>query len=542
MRVVETSSPLFPTFNDNDLIMILHNVQEIYAEEPIMLEFDLPKNGLIVVGDLHGDLYSLLNIILKYGLPPNTNYLFLGDYVDRGLYQVELILFIFLMKLRWPNYVTTLKGNHEDYQCCKAYEFYDECLRIFKRGRRWFTLINHVFDHMPVCAIISNHFFLCHGGISQWLTCRNNIKNISKPTYTNDMYFVEGVLLADLLWADPVPNQIKWFDLSHRNCGYSFNQNALCVVLHALQVKTLIRGHEYYPGGTARNFGNNTCYTVHSTTDHHQIYEPYTNELAERTQIILQQFFLSTIISYNRLTCRWCKQPYPLYVTRRKRCFIYADIFDYMIRNGRSVMYNDETYMKLYWTGSRISLMKRAIELFPITNDIIFGKPTDNDIPRSFRICILTGEYKLMKRIYQIAGKDFATRLEPKFQDICVVDTEIQAPSSRFQKLKKTIKLAMGLEPRKLETEGTAKMPTALPLLPFHTVGNYLGDVNDDINENGSEQMEEPEEESEVSTNIVASDILPLDSTHFHKFREYDETLDNFIASDHLKIFDVDKN
>ncbi|EFO19643.1 hypothetical protein LOAG_08847 [Loa loa] len=426
MKIVETNSALFPTFNDNDLITILHNVQDIYAEEPIMLQFDLPKNGLIVVGDLHGDLYCLLNILLKKGFPPSTKYLFLGDYVDRGLYQVQLILFIFLMKLRWPNYITTLKGNHEDYQCGKEYDFYNECLRTFKQGHRWFTQINHVFDHMPVCAIISNHFFVCHGGISQWMTCRSNISNIPKPTYTNNMHFVEGVILADLLWADPIPEQIEWFTLSKRNCGYSFNHNALCTVLDVLKVKTLIRGHEYYPGGTARNFGDDTCYTVHSTTDH--FYEPFSgtlklekvagkfevvenseliprsaeaNLLAHEMQLELQHSFLPTIISYCRMRCHWCEQPYPLYVTRRKRCIVYGDILDYMMKNGKLVLFADKLIMRLYWRGifwRSISAMKRAIVLFPVTYDIIFGRPSDDDIPRTFRVCVLEEEFELMKK------------------------------------------------------------------------------------------------------------------------------------------------
>lgn len=65
----------------------------------------------------------------------------------------------------------------------------------------------------------------------------------------------------------------RWFSLSRRNCAYSFNYDALKLVLDLLEVKTLIRGHEYYPGGIARNFENDTCYTVHSTTDHQELYD-----------------------------------------------------------------------------------------------------------------------------------------------------------------------------------------------------------------------------------------------------------------------------
>ncbi|KAM3721731.1 Serine/threonine-protein phosphatase PP1-delta [Dirofilaria immitis] len=530
MKVVEINTSLFPTFDDDDLITILHNVQNLYAAEPIMLQFDLPKNGLVVVGDLHGDLYCLLNIVLKNGFPPNTNYLFLGDYVDRGLYQVQLVLFIFLMKLRWPNYITTLKGNHEDYQCGKENEFYDECLRIFKRGRRWYTLINHVFDHMPVCAIISNHFFVCHGGISQWMTCRSNIRNIPKPTYTSDMYFVEGVILADLLWADPIPEQKKWFDLSRRNCGYSFNRCGLVQVLRSIKVKTLIRGHEYYQGGIARNFGDDMCYTVHSTTDQNALYEPYiiesselirrnanAEQLARKAQMEMQYSFFYTVISYDLIACRYCEQPYPLYVTRRKRCFVYADIMDYMIKNGKFILFADKLCGKLYWRGTfwrSTSAMERAIDLFPIAYDMIFGRPTDDDFPRTFRVCILEEEYKLMEKIYKENGINIES-LMPKFRTIFDAHMELQMPVSRFQKLKKRIKLAMGLEPYRPELEYMTSKSAALSW-PLSATISTVDDRNVDKTEErtlniatiGDNQPDEAKEEPDVYARP-----MPFDST-----------------------------
>ncbi|VBB33798.1 unnamed protein product [Acanthocheilonema viteae] len=553
MKVVETNSTLFPTFNDDDLITILHNVQDIYAEEPIMLQFNLSKSGLVVVGDLHGDLYCLLNILSKNGFPPNTKYLFLGDYVDRGLYQVQLILFIFLMKLRWPNYITTLKGNHEDYQCGKEYDFYNECLRMFKQGHRWFTLINHVFDHMPVCAIISNHFFVCHGGISQWMTCRSNLQNIPKPTYTSDMHFVEGVILADLLWADPIPEQRKWFALSQRNCGYSFNQNALNIVLDALNVKTLIRGHEYYPGGTARNFGNDTCYTVHSTTDPQGLHDPFSgtlklekvggtfevfeinqliprnaeaNQLAHKMQVELQRAFLPTIISYNhRMKCRWCEQPYPLYVTRRKRCFSYSDILNYMMKNGKLILFTDKLIMRLIWRGTfwrSISAMRRAIDLFPITNDIIFGRPSDDNIPRVFRVCVLEEEFELMKKVYKASGKNIDNVTKPNFWNISDVNKELQAPPSRFQKFKKRIKLAMGLEPQKLNFENMMAKPTALPLLSFDTINDIDEIEGRMLNVATGQEVNDIDDEIEnvpyENTELIRSDhLIPSNSTTFYR-------------------------
>ncbi|MCP9264108.1 Serine/threonine-protein phosphatase [Dirofilaria immitis] len=504
MKVVEINTSLFPTFDDDDLITILHNVQNLYAAEPIMLQFDLPKNGLVVVGDLHGDLYCLLNIVLKNGFPPNTNYLFLGDYVDRGLYQVQLVLFIFLMKLRWPNYITTLKGNHEDYQCGKENEFYDECLRIFKRGRRWYTLINHVFDHMPVCAIISMD------------DMSKQYKEYSKTDIYKRYVFCR-----------------RWFDLSRRNCGYSFNRCGLVQVLRSIKVKTLIRGHEYYQGGIARNFGDDMCYTVHSTTDQNALYEPYSGilklekvantfaviesselirrnanaeQLARKAQMEMQYSFFYTVISYDLIACRYCEQPYPLYVTRRKRCFVYADIMDYMIKNGKFMLFADKLCGKLYWRGT----FWRSTSAY----DMIFGRPTDDDFPRTFRVCILEEEYKLMEKIYKENGINIES-LMPKFRTIFDAHMELQMPVSRFQKLKKRIKLAMGLEPYRPELEYMTSKSAALSW-PLSATISTVDDRNVDKTEErtlniatiGDNQPDEAKEEPDVYARP-----MPFDST-----------------------------
>ncbi|VDN05937.1 unnamed protein product [Thelazia callipaeda] len=502
--------------------LILHGVQYIYNKEPIMLEFDLPENGMIVVGDLHGDLNCLFSILLENGFPPASSYLFLGDYIDRGKHQVELIFFIFLMKLRWPNYVTTLKGNHENYEYCKENDFFKECSKMFKRNSRWFTLINFVFDHMPICAIISNYYFVCHGGISQWLTCRSNVKNIRKPAYTCDLSFVEGVMLTDLLWADPISGNeeyVKPFSASPRECGYSFNQVATRAVLLALKAKVLIRGHEYYPNGVMRNFNDRMCYTVHSAPDFDNEEEAMSGALKltrqgnkfkeeERCRLVkrdeqvsdlipkvheaLENAFLDTIISYNVNQCYWCQQPYPLFVTRRKRYFTYLDIWQYMWYKGRIVLEHDDVF-KYYFSRftdrrriirftrkkflkivqmTKTDLLERAAYLFPMAYDINSGCFNHASIicPRSFRICMTEDELDLIKDIYKTLGGNprqlpsFALR---KFEDAVNIYLEKRKSKGRFSKIKKCICQAMGLELKRVNTKSSSEtIPHAVASLP----------------------------------------------------------------------------
>ncbi|VDK40281.1 unnamed protein product [Gongylonema pulchrum] len=79
INTVRAGDKIMRNFSEQDIITILHSVQDVYAKEPIMLELELPTNGLIVVGDLHGDINSMLRILLTNGFPPQTNYLFLGN-------------------------------------------------------------------------------------------------------------------------------------------------------------------------------------------------------------------------------------------------------------------------------------------------------------------------------------------------------------------------------------------------------------------------------------------------------------------------------
>ncbi|WPK25504.1 hypothetical protein PUMCH_002821 [Australozyma saopauloensis] len=230
--------PLTP----QEIKSILARARAIFMEQPTLLQLAPPVK---IVGDIHGQYHDLIRIFNSCGYPPQTNYLFLGDYVDRGYKSLESILLLLCYKIKYPENFFMLRGNHESANITKIYGFYDECKRrlpaITGSHRMWKNFID-VFNTLPIAATINDKIFCIHGGLSPELTSLKQIQQIQRPTDIPD----KG-LLADLLWSDPDPS-VRVFSphvwpKNDRGVSYCFGKKHVDYFLEKFNMDLIVRGH-----------------------------------------------------------------------------------------------------------------------------------------------------------------------------------------------------------------------------------------------------------------------------------------------------------
>ena len=187
-------------------------------------------------GDIHGQYSDLLRLFEYGGFPPEANYLFLGDYVDRGKQSLETICLLLAYKIKYPENFFLLRGNHECASINRIYGFYDECKRRFNI-RLWKTF-TECFNCLPVAALIDEKILCMHGGLSPELRSLEQIKKIARPTDVPD-----SGLLCDLLWADPDKDIQGWGE-NDRGVSFTFGNDTVTEFLDKHDLDLICRAHQ----------------------------------------------------------------------------------------------------------------------------------------------------------------------------------------------------------------------------------------------------------------------------------------------------------
>ncbi|SPO02316.1 probable serine/threonine protein phosphatase-z-like [Cephalotrichum gorgonifer] len=215
-----------------EIVAICLRAREVFLSQPALLELDAPVK---IVGDVHGQYTDLIRLFEMCGFPPSSNYLFLGDYVDRGKQSLETILLLLCYKLKYPENFFLLRGNHECANVTRVYGFYDECKRRCN-VKTWKTFVD-CFNTLPIAAVVAGKIFCVHGGLSPALSHMDDIRNIARPTDVP-----EYGLLNDLLWSDPAEMEQDW-EANERGVSYCFGKRVITQFLADHDFDLICRAH-----------------------------------------------------------------------------------------------------------------------------------------------------------------------------------------------------------------------------------------------------------------------------------------------------------
>ncbi|TPP41279.1 Calcineurin-like phosphoesterase family protein [Leishmania donovani] len=224
-----------------DALTIITQCALIWKDEPNVLRLDGP---VVIAGDIHGQFFDLLNLLSIGGDPSQQKYIFLGDYVDRGCFGMEVILLLMCYKICYPETMIMLRGNHESRHLTTYFNFKREVL--YKYSIAVYNAIMSAFDCLPLACILNDRFLCVHGGLSPELKRISDIGAIHRfrePPSSGPM--------CDLLWADPLDEKEEdpaaaplFVPNTTRGCSYVYSNAAACNFLEENGLITIIRGHE----------------------------------------------------------------------------------------------------------------------------------------------------------------------------------------------------------------------------------------------------------------------------------------------------------
>uniref|UniRef100_A0A8R1I677 Serine/threonine-protein phosphatase n=1 Tax=Caenorhabditis japonica TaxID=281687 RepID=A0A8R1I677_CAEJA len=225
-------------FVEKELIELCYRAREHFWKNNVKLELEAPVK---ICGDIHGQFEDLLALLELNGWPPEQKYLFLGDYVDRGPFSIEVISLLFAFQILFPDKIFLLRGNHESRPVNMQYGFFLECRKRYSNAL--YDAFQLAFYCMPLCAVISKKIICMHGGISEDLVDLRQLEKVERPCDIPDI----GVI-ADLTWADPDAT-IQGFQDSQRGAGRVFGVEAVKKFLQMHNLELVVRAHQVVMDG-----------------------------------------------------------------------------------------------------------------------------------------------------------------------------------------------------------------------------------------------------------------------------------------------------
>jgi diadenosine tetraphosphatase ApaH/serine/threonine PP2A family protein phosphatase len=228
---------------DRLLLVLLREDNLLFVQTP-----------LVVCGDIHGQLEDLQELFVTAERASGhaaadgrarlaARYLFMGDYVDRGHFSLNTLLFLAAHKLERPADFFLLRGNHESRQVTQQYGFYQETLTKYGHTGVWGKAML-CFDALPVAALIDGRVFAVHGGLSPDVVMVARVLAMDRRREIPE----EGPL-ADLTWSDPEEIEALDFRPNHRGAGFVFGPRPVKVFNHLNRIVLVTRSHQLVQNG-----------------------------------------------------------------------------------------------------------------------------------------------------------------------------------------------------------------------------------------------------------------------------------------------------
>jgi serine/threonine-protein phosphatase 6 catalytic subunit len=242
---------------EKDLRILCEKVKEILMEENNVQPVRAP---VTICGDIHGQFYDLLELFSKGGDIPDTSYIFMGDFVDRGYNSVETFELLLGLKLKYPAHITLLRGNHESRQVTSVYGFYDEIMRKYGNSNPW-KYCTEVFDYLGIAALVEGKLLCIHGGLSPDVKTIDQIRTIQRCKEIPH----EGPF-CDLMWSDP--EDIDTWAMSPRGAGWLFGSKVTKEFNRINDLSLICRAHQLVQDGFKIWFKDQNLVTVWSAPNY----------------------------------------------------------------------------------------------------------------------------------------------------------------------------------------------------------------------------------------------------------------------------------
>ncbi|KAJ1393784.1 Serine/threonine-specific protein phosphatase/bi [Sesbania bispinosa] len=256
----------------NEIADLCDSAERIFSSEPTVIQLRAP---IKIFGDLHGQFGDLMRLFDEYGAPSTAgdiayiDYLFLGDYVDRGQHSLETISLLLALKVEYPNNVHLIRGNHEAADINALFGFRIECIeRMGERDGIWaWHRINRLFNWLPLAALIEKKIICMHGGIGRSINHLEQIENIQRPITME----AGSIVLMDLLWSDPTENDsVEGLRPNARGPGassYVLHPDRVMEFCNNNDLQLIVRAHECVMDGFER-FAQGHLITLFSATNY----------------------------------------------------------------------------------------------------------------------------------------------------------------------------------------------------------------------------------------------------------------------------------